>query len=178
MATVGRVDIMVHQFEAPSYVVSGPTRGSGKMIHVSYHDGQHYNSVHPTEAAAAKLARPGASNVACTKPDSDVTPEGVYARAVSALGIQSASTVPSPCALAIVCSVLQDMGGDRDATHEFLLVDPQFRAVCTAQPEPEPEPEPGPEPKSEAISAPEQSSWTVDEQRRFETGLASFSKEL
>ena len=58
MATVGQVDIMVHQFEAPSYVVSGSA--TGKMIHVSYHDGQHYNSVHPTAAAAASLARPAA----------------------------------------------------------------------------------------------------------------------
>jgi hypothetical protein len=171
MATVGRVDIMVHQFEAPSYVVTGST--SGKMIHVSYHDGQHYNSVHPTGAVAAKLDRPGASNVAFAKPDSDVTPEGVYARAVSALGIQSAVTVPSPRALVIVRSVLQDMGGDSDAAHEFLLVDLEFRAVCVAQPEPEPEPEQ----KSEALAVAEQ-SWTVDEQRRFETGLASFSKEL
>ena len=39
---------MVHQFENPSYVVSGSN--SGKMIHVSYHDGQHYNSVHPLES--------------------------------------------------------------------------------------------------------------------------------
>ena len=185
MATVCNVDIMVHQFEAPSYVVSGST--AGKMIHVSYHDGQHYNSVHPTAAAAASLARPAAPNAAHSEPadadvDGDATPEGVYARAVAALAIEGVSTVPSTQALTTVCSVLEDMGGDSDAAHEFLLVDPNFSALCIARPEPEPEPQPALDPKTQtessllAPSAETKPTWSLAEQVRFEAGLASFKK--
>lgn len=185
MAAVCNVDIMVHQFEAPSYVVSGSK--AGKMIHVSYHDGQHYNSVHPTAAAAASLARPAALNAACSEPadadvDGDATTEGIYARAVAALAIEGASKVPSTHALTMVCSVLEDMGGDIDAAHEFLLVDPNFPALCMARPEPEPEiePESKSEPKAslQTPSAEAEPLWSLSEQQRFEAGLASFKKEL
>jgi OTU domain-containing protein 3 len=180
MATVGQVDIMVHQFEAPSYVVSGSA--TGKMIHVSYHDGQHYNSVHPTAAAAASLARPAATSggggaaAAAGTVGSDETPEGVYARAVSALQLEAAPAAPPARALAMVRSVLKDMGGDSDAAHEFLLVDPQFSEACVAAPEPEPEPEPEPAPAPSADAS--EQSWASAEQERFEQGLASFGKEL
>ena len=148
------------------------------MIHVSYHDGQHYNSVHPTAAVAASLARPATPSIACTERDGDATPEGVYARAVSALSIQEALVAPSSRALAIVASVMEDMGGDSDAAHEFLLVDPQFAAACAAQPEPESELEPCPRSKVQPVRAGEDHSWTLGEQEKFETGLASFGKEL
>jgi OTU domain-containing protein 3 len=177
MATVCNVDIMVHQFEAPSYVVSGST--SGKMIHVSYHDGQHYNSVHPTAAVAAGLARPTAPRVVqCAELDGDKTVEAVYARALSALDIQQPLMVPSSRALAIVASAMDDMGGDSDAAHEFLLVDPQFAAACLAQPEPEPEPEPGPRSRVQTGLAGVDESWDLDEQEKFELGIVSFGKEL
>lgn len=169
---------MVHQFENPSYVVSGSN--SGKMIHVSYHDGQHYNSVHPTSAAAAGLGRPRAPHATHVEHSSSVKPSNVYARAVSALGIQGAPKVPSARTLAMVSSVLEDMGGDDDAAHEFLLVDPNFAAMCAAGLEPELEPEPEPESNCETLVAPREKvqSWTLAEQETFELGLASFGKDL
>ena len=56
----------------------------------------------------------------------------MYDRAVAALQLQDeAPAVPSAGALALVRAVLEDMGGDGDAAHEFLLVDPAFpTAVC------------------------------------------------
>ena len=42
------VHIVVHQFEAPSYRISCDD-ANARIIHVSYHDGEHYNSVHLAE---------------------------------------------------------------------------------------------------------------------------------
>ena len=47
------VHIVVHQFEHPSYRIESQTAGgkaAPKEIHVSYHDGEHYNSVRPLGA--------------------------------------------------------------------------------------------------------------------------------
>ena len=100
----------------------------------------------------------------------------MYTRAVYALQLESAPTAPPARALAMVRAVLKDMGGDSDAAHEFLLVDPQFSEACVAAPEPEPEPEPEPAPAPSADAS--EQSWASAEQERFEQGLASFGKEL
>lgn len=43
------VHIVVHQLDAPGYKISSERPGA-PCIHVSYHDGEHYNSVHPLES--------------------------------------------------------------------------------------------------------------------------------
>ena len=53
------VDIVVHQFEMPSYRISCE-QPSARCIHVSYHDGEHYNSVHALEPRAGAPSKAGA----------------------------------------------------------------------------------------------------------------------
>ena len=52
------VHIMVHQFKMPAYRIDAPKAGA-QIIHVSYHDGDHYNSVR--DPTAGKPGRQGGS---------------------------------------------------------------------------------------------------------------------
>ena len=52
------VEIVVHQFEMPSYRISCE-QPSVRCIHVSYHDGEHYNSVHALETRGGTSSKAG-----------------------------------------------------------------------------------------------------------------------
>jgi hypothetical protein len=83
-----RVHIVVHQLEHPSYRIecrsehSGKARSSKKPprdVHLSYHDGEHYNSVHPlgggSKATTTSSSSSSSSNVStgaeCSSGDGD-----------------------------------------------------------------------------------------------------------
>ena len=58
------VHIVVHQYERPSYRIDCPTHPTTKDIHLSYHDGEHYNSVRPLRKAGGKPVKPSGSSFA------------------------------------------------------------------------------------------------------------------
>jgi len=67
-----QVDIVIHQYEAPTYRIEcsscgkGPSKGSA-CIHLSYHDGEHYNSVRSlTSSNAATGGRQWGGSVAAS----------------------------------------------------------------------------------------------------------------
>ena len=60
-----RVHIIVHQWDAPAYRIESSAASQAKEIHVSYHDGEHYNSVRVLGAApsaAAPAAAPASAD--------------------------------------------------------------------------------------------------------------------
>lgn len=57
------VNIMVHQLDQPAYLIECPVAHTApKVIHVSYHDGQHYNSVWGANQLPARHGRAQADN--------------------------------------------------------------------------------------------------------------------
>ena len=111
-----KVHIIVHQFAAPRYQLTNHERSRCRTVHVSYHDGEHFNSVRilgdeATEGAALEApsvlkinVESSPSESKCGKPSDTI----VLSRATG-------------CSEDAAVAVLADCDGDVDAAIEVLL---------------------------------------------------------
>lgn len=87
------VHIMVHQFKMPAYRIDAP-KPDAQIIHVSYHDGDHYNSVRDPAAGrpvrqGARTAEDGSASTMVTSQD-DVDTDGLEAQ-VGSMALRDAA---------------------------------------------------------------------------------------
>ena len=74
-----RVNIVVHQMEHPSYRIEyrGASKGQPpRDIHVSYHDGEHYNSVHSMAGSSRRRGGGTPRSAVLVADDDDDTADG------------------------------------------------------------------------------------------------------
>ena len=84
------VSIVVHQLEHPSYRIECSAVGTKKPpreIHVSYHDGEHYNSVHSRTGARTSRSKSGGRDDAEDPPAAGAAGEDALASGQAAVDI-------------------------------------------------------------------------------------------
>ncbi|VFQ86537.1 unnamed protein product [Cuscuta campestris] len=123
-------NICIHRHMSPRWYIQNFDNHEAQMIHLSYHDGEHYNSVRLKEDTCNGPARP--INI---KADADISakyPSQTVKVSTKAVGnvVQSRSVKMvmsgSGCEDAVkVEQVLQQVGGDVDAAIEFLVLEQQ-----------------------------------------------------
>ncbi len=120
LSRAAKVNVCVHQPDAPRWEVThfSPRR---RTIHVSYHDGSHYNSVRLAGDASYRRAAPfriegaGASYCECEEPPSDEEDAGGEGPgALDAAAERVRGAVGTEVSLAAAHAALEEAGGDED----------------------------------------------------------------
>ncbi|GAA0147030.1 cysteine protease [Lithospermum erythrorhizon] len=128
---VTRANICIHLHLSPRWYIKNFDNNEARMIHLSYHDGEHYNSVRAKEDSCTGAARP-----VIIKADADLSAASHQAKTVAAKskpeagnGLTSARSIKmvifgSGCDdPQRVEQVLKQMGGDVDAAIEYLIAE-------------------------------------------------------
>ena len=129
------LNVMVHQLSQPSYLVECG-QATAPVIHLSYHDGNHYNSVHPDVTAAAMTlsllqgGTSGAGRSAATTATTATTGAGSVTKGAPA-GTDEAMVMASTGLedMSRIKAVLDDMGGDVTAAVQFIDVELQAEVL-------------------------------------------------
>uniref|UniRef100_A0A2P2JH35 OTU domain-containing protein n=2 Tax=Rhizophora mucronata TaxID=61149 RepID=A0A2P2JH35_RHIMU len=137
---VTRSNICIHRYMSPRWYIQNFDQCGTRMIHLSYHDGEHYNSVRLNEDPSDGPARPikieADANLSATSHQAKDMPAKSKGRALrDAVDAGSIKLVMagSGCENAKkVEQVLLQVDGDVDAAIEFLIAE-QETDDCTAQ---------------------------------------------
>ncbi|KAL9464282.1 hypothetical protein AB3S75_001977 [Citrus x aurantiifolia] len=122
-------NICIHRHMSPRWYIRNFDYHEARMIHLSYHDGEHYNSVRLKEDSCIGSARP-----IIIKADADISAASIQSKTVTsklkgAAGIINAGSIKlvmagSGCENSEkVEEVLLQVGGDVDAAIEFLIAE-------------------------------------------------------
>lgn len=122
-------NICIHRHMSPRWYIRNFDYHEARMIHLSYHDGEHYNSVRLKEDSCIGSARP-----IIIKADADISAASIQSNTVTskikgAAGIIDAGSIKlvmagSGCENSEkVEEVLLQVGGDVDAAIEFLIAE-------------------------------------------------------
>lgn len=122
-------NICIHRHMSPRWYIRNFDYHEARMIHLSYHDGEHYNSVRLKEDSCIGSARP-----IIIKADADISAASIQSKTVTsklkgAAGIIDAGSIKlvmagSGCENSEkVEEVLLQVGGDVDAAIEFLIAE-------------------------------------------------------
>eukprot|EP00268_Persea_americana_P013104 TRINITY_DN15704_c0_g1_i26.p1 TRINITY_DN15704_c0_g1~~TRINITY_DN15704_c0_g1_i26.p1 ORF type:complete len:400 (-),score=88.50 TRINITY_DN15704_c0_g1_i26:234-1286(-) len=122
-------NICIHHIMSPRWYIQNFDRPGTRMIHLSYHDGEHYNSIRLKEDSCNGPAWP-----IVIKADTDISAESHQVKANVTRSIGTSSThVTDTTAVKIVMAgtgcgdadkvkqILQELDGDIDAAIEFLM---------------------------------------------------------
>ncbi|KAJ0989489.1 hypothetical protein J5N97_007845 [Dioscorea zingiberensis] len=132
---VTRVNICIHRAMSPRWYIRNFHGQEAIMIHLSYHDGEHYNSVRLHEDSCEGPAQP-----IIIKADSDISvpshhkkvatcqPKGTGHKFASDVGLIKLVLAGSGCDnYGKAEQVLQEVGGDVDAAIEFLIAEQEMK---------------------------------------------------
>ncbi|KAH9711993.1 OVARIAN TUMOR DOMAIN-containing deubiquitinating enzyme 7 [Citrus sinensis] len=122
-------NICIHRHMSPRWYIRNFDYHEARMIHLSYHDGEHYNGVRLKEDSCIGSARP-----IIIKADADISAASIQSKTVTsklkgAAGIINAGSIKlvmagSGCENSEkVEEVLLQVGGDVDAAIEFLIAE-------------------------------------------------------
>ncbi|XP_027150906.1 OTU domain-containing protein 3 isoform X1 [Coffea eugenioides] len=126
---VTHCNICIHRHISPRWYIQNFDNCEAKMIHLSYHDGEHYNSVRSKDDTCAGPARP-----IVIKADADLSATSHHAKSATtkSMGDIAGNNVQPRCLKMVmtgsgcedvekVKKVLQEVGGDADAAIEYLI---------------------------------------------------------
>ncbi|CAA6670525.1 unnamed protein product [Spirodela intermedia] len=134
---VTRSNICIHRSMSPRWYVRNFHAQGSRMVHISYHDGEHYNSVRLKDDPCT-----GPANPVTLKVDADVSLTSHQEKSTTnkSRGLSRENStnmnsiklvmIGSGCSeLSKVEQVLQDVDGDVDAAIEYLIIgmDPKFK---------------------------------------------------
>ncbi|KAM0942738.1 putative ubiquitinyl hydrolase 1 [Dioscorea sansibarensis] len=132
---VTRVNICIHRAMSPRWYIRNFQGQEARMIHLSYHGGEHYNSVRLREDSCEGPARE-----IIIKADSDISvpshnkkvptcpPKGACHKFVSDIGSVKMVMAGTGCEnFDKTEQVLQEVGGDVDAAIEFLIAEQEMK---------------------------------------------------
>ncbi|XP_058227730.1 OVARIAN TUMOR DOMAIN-containing deubiquitinating enzyme 7 isoform X2 [Rhododendron vialii] len=128
---VTRTNICIHRNKSPRWYIRNFDSHEAQMVHLSYHDGEHYNSVRLKEDTSNGPARPiiikadaDLSAISCkakaavTKSKGGAGKNVIHADSIKLVmagsGCEDAKKVEQ---------ILQEFGGDVDAANEFLIAE-------------------------------------------------------
>lgn len=127
---VTRRNICIHRLSSPRWYIQNFVDREAKMIHLSYHDGEHYNSVRLKEDLGEGPAKPVILKVdANISADDNGKKATVYDFKASSHNFVDSGAIKLVIAgtgcesVEKIEQVLQEVGGDLDAAIEFLIAE-------------------------------------------------------
>ncbi|KAL2522734.1 SEC-C motif-containing protein/OTU-like cysteine protease family protein [Forsythia ovata] len=128
---VTHTNICIHRHMSPRWYIQNFDKCEARMIHLSYHDGEHYNSVRSKDDTCAGPARPfvieadadlsatsGQAKVAATKSKREAGGNAIHEESIKMVkagsGCKDARKIEQ---------VLQHVGGDVDAAIEYRIAE-------------------------------------------------------
>ncbi|PIN02127.1 OTU (ovarian tumor)-like cysteine protease [Handroanthus impetiginosus] len=127
---VTRSNICIHRHMSPRWYVQNFDKHEARMIHLSYHDGEHYNSVRSKDDSCSGPARPifikgdadlsakSSKQVAATKCKQEGRDNAVHEESIRLVKVGSGCEDAGK-----VEQVLKEVGGDVDAAIEALIAE-------------------------------------------------------
>uniref|UniRef100_A0A0D9WAY7 OTU domain-containing protein n=1 Tax=Leersia perrieri TaxID=77586 RepID=A0A0D9WAY7_9ORYZ len=122
-----RKNICIHMLNSPRWYINNfPGHEATSMVHLSYHDGEHYNSVRLREDPCQGPAMPTDTNVASTSNNAQTKAKDLKKSSDRStydhISVKKVMAGTGCCAAAVE-KVLKEMDGDVDAAIEYMLAE-------------------------------------------------------